>query len=626
MNHIIVGTAGHIDHGKTTLIKALTGIDTDRLEEEKKRGISIDLGFTHFDISPTEKIGIIDVPGHEKFLKNMLAGVSGMDMILLVVSADEGVMPQTREHLDILDLIGMKTGIIVVTKIDKVEEEFLPLVEEDIRESIQGTFLGEAPLVFVDSISRKGLNQLVDKIKELSYNLEGRDNDAPPRMNIDRIFSVKGFGSVVTGTLVEGTINVGDELTIYPKLISAKVRGIQVHNLDSEQAFAGQRVAINLANVDKDKIERGDVLAKSNMMTPTMMIDGKIRVVKSASKDIEHWDRIRVYHGAREILGRIVPLEDNLIPRGGEAYAQIRLEEELACKAGDKIVIRLYSPMETIAGGIIIDANPKKHSTANEDLVESLELKAQGDQKEVLENFLISAKDFVEIKTISEKLSLTTEFIKINLKILEDEKRAFIIQNLVAAVKTIDKIAQDCKSLLEGFHQRNPLRLGINREELKSRLKLNLKPKEYDILIEELINREVIKVVNSIVSIKYFEVSYSEAEKKIRNDINGLIKQDGLMPRNINDIIKTKESRIILESLIEQGQLIRVDEDLIYHKDIIQNLKADIAEIIKSKGSLELSDFKEKYGLSRKFTIALLEYFDRINFTKRLDGKRVLNK
>lgn len=626
MNHIIVGTAGHIDHGKTTLIKALTGTDTDRLEEEKKRGISIDLGFTHFDISDTEKIGIIDVPGHEKFLKNMLAGVSGMDMILLVVAADEGVMPQTREHLDILDLIGMKTGIIVVTKIDKVEEDFLPLVEDDIRDSIKGTFLGEAPLVFVDSISRKGLDELITKIAQLSKTVEGRNNDAPPRMNIDRIFSVKGFGSVVTGTLVEGTINLGEELTIYPKLLPAKVRGIQVHSKDSDQAFAGQRVAINLANVDKDKLERGDVLAKSNMMTPTMMLDAKIRVVDAASKDIEHWDRIRIYHGAREILGRIVPLESNFIQRGTEGYAQIRLEEELACKAGDKVVIRFYSPMETVAGGMIIDANPKKHSTANDELVKSLELKEQGDQKEVLENFLVAAKDFVEIKGISEKLSMTPEFIKEKLEDLEEENKVFIIQNIVASISTIDNIAENCKNMLAGFHQRNPLRLGINREELKSRLKLNLKPKEYDVLMQELEKRETVKVVNSIVSIKDFEVIYNESEKKIRNDLNGLIKQDGLMPRSVNDIVKTKEAKIILESLIEQGQLIRVDEDLIYHKDIIETLKDDITEIIKEKGSLELSDFKEKYQLSRKFTIALLEYFDRINFTKRLDGKRVLSK
>lgn len=624
MKHIIVGTAGHIDHGKTTLIKALTGINTDRLEEEQKRGISIDLGFSHFDISEEERIGIIDVPGHEKFLKNMLAGVAGMDLVMLVVSADEGVMPQTKEHLDILDLIGLKKGIIVITKIDKVEEDFLPLVEDDIRTSVKGTFLEEAPCIYVDSISRKGLDNLVELIKTVSSEVEGRDENAPARMYIDRIFSVKGFGSVVTGTLVEGMIKPDDELVIYPKELKAKVRGVQVHSKPAKAAFAGQRVAINLANVEKDKLERGDILAAPNSMSPTMMIDCKIRVIKEASKDIEHWDRVRLYHGAREILGRIVPLEANIILRGHESYAQIRLEEKLACKALDKIVIRMYSPMETIGGGVILDANPKKHSSADEKLVETFQIKEDGSPKDVIENYLHSVRDFVSVAEINEKLTFSQEHIKEQIKELSSENKVVTIANFAMHIENFKALSENGEKILKQYHEQNPLKQGMSREEFKSKLNLKLKPKEYDVFLEQLMKIKEINLNQSIIKLNDFKIVYTPEKQKLKDEILKKLREEDMTPSLVKDYIDTREKEEVIEGLLEEQLIVRVSEDLIYDKKVIDKFQAEIKALIQASNGMSMNDFRDKYGLSRKFTIALLDYFDRIKLTRRVGDKRLL--
>lgn len=624
MKHIIVGTAGHIDHGKTTLIKALTGINTDRLEEEQKRGISIDLGFSHFDISEEERIGIIDVPGHEKFLKNMLAGVAGMDLVMLVVAADEGVMPQTKEHLDILDLIGLKKGIIVITKIDKVEEDFLSLVEDDIRMSVHGTFLEDAPCVFVDSISRKGLDNLVELIKTVSEEVEGRNEDAPVRMYIDRIFSVKGFGSVVTGTLVEGTIRPDDELTIYPKELKAKVRGVQVHSKPAKAAYAGQRVAINLSNVEKDKLERGDILAAPNSMSPTMMIDCKIKVIREASKDIEHWDRVRLYHGAREILGRIVPLEANMIQRGYEGYAQIRLEEKLACKALDKIVIRMYSPMETIGGGVILDANPKKHSNADENLVEAFQIKEEGSPKDVIENYLNSVKAFVSVAEINEKLTFSQDHIKEYIKELSSEAKVVTVGNFAMHIQNFETLAESGENILRQYHQQNPLKQGMSREEFKSKLNLKFKPKEYDVFLEQLMKIKEINLKQSIIKLSDFEIVYTPEKQKLKDEILKKLREEGMTPSLVKDYIDTKEKEEVIEGLVEEQLIVKVSEDLIYDKKVIDKFQEEIKEMIQTNKGMSMNDFRDRYGLSRKFTIALLDHFDRVKLTRRVGEKRLL--
>ena len=623
MKHIIVGTAGHIDHGKTTLIKALTGVNTDRLGEEQKRGISIELGFSHFDLSEEERIGIIDVPGHEKFLKNMLAGVAGMDMVMLIVSADEGVMPQTREHLDILDMIGQKKGMVVITKIDNVDEDFLMLVEDDIRESIQGTFLEDAPFVMVDSLSKKGFDHLIETIKVLAEEVEGRNENAPARMFIDRLFTVKGFGSVVTGTLVEGTINIDDEMLLYPDETRVKVRGIQVHGQQASTAYAGQRVAINVAGIDKEKIERGDTLAAPGTMTPTMMIDCKVKILPEASKDVEHWDRIRLYHGAREILGRIVPLEGKTIARGQESYAQIRLEENFACKAGDRIILRAYSPMETIGGGMILDANPSKHSHADDSMIESFRVKEAGEPKDIVESYLMQAKDFVDHKEIIEKLSVSEkELVEIKNN-LQEEGKILAMGNHLIHMKNMENLADKAVQLLDSYHEQNSLKKGISREEFKSRMKISLRTKDYDMLIEELTKMKPIVEDKAILKKADFEITYSPEQEKIKTDILDRLKKEGLEPSLVKDYIDTPTKQTVMDGLMEQDLIVRVSDELIYDKKTIEKLTEEVKEILKSQNEISMNDIRDRYNLSRKFSIALLEYYDRIKITRRVGDKRL---
>ena len=623
MKHIIVGTAGHIDHGKTTLIKALTGVNTDRLGEEQKRGISIELGFSHFDLSEEERIGIIDVPGHEKFLKNMLAGVAGMDMVMLIVSADEGVMPQTREHLDILDMIGQKKGMVVITKIDNVDEDFLMLVEDDIRESIQGTFLEDAPFVMVDSLSKKGFDHLIETIKILAEEVEGRNENAPARMFIDRLFTVKGFGSVVTGTLVEGTINIDDEMLLYPDETRVKVRGIQVHGQQASTAYAGQRVAINVAGIDKEKIERGDTLAAPGTMTPTMMIDCKVKILPEASKDVEHWDRIRLYHGAREILGRIVPLEGKTIARGQESYAQIRLEENFACKAGDRIILRAYSPMETIGGGMILDANPSKHSHADDSMIESFRVKEAGEPKDIVESYLMQAKDFVDHKEIIEKLSVSDkELVEIKNN-LQEEGKILAMGNHLIHMKNMENLADKAVQLLDSYHEQNSLKKGISREEFKSRMKISLRTKDYDMLIEELTKMKPIVEDKAILKKADFEITYSPEQEKIKTDILDRLKKEGLEPSLVKDYIDTPTKQTVMDGLMEQDLIVRVSDELFYDKKTIEKLTEEVKEILKSQNEISMNDIRDRYNLSRKFSIALLEYYDRIKITRRVGDKRL---
>lgn len=622
MKHIIIGTAGHIDHGKTTLIKALTGINTDRLEEEQKRGISIDLGFSHFDLSETERIGIIDVPGHEKFLKNMLAGVAGMDLVMLIVAADEGVMPQTREHLDILDLIGGKRGIIVIAKIDNVEEEFLELVEEDVRASVQGTFLADAPAVFVDSISRKGLDQLMERIRTLSGELEGKNEHAQARMFIDRIFSIKGFGNVVTGTMIEGVIRPDDELMLYPQGLKVKVRGVQVHGEKADAGYAGQRVAINLSGIEKEKIDRGDSLAAPNSMTPSMMIDCKVRVLESATKDVAHWDRVRVYHGAKELLGRIVPLEGQSIARGQEGYVQLRLEEQIACKAGDKIVLRAYSPMETIAGGTVLDANASKHSSASAGLIETFQVKEKGTPKDIVESYLMQAEDFIDEREISERLSISAPLLKeIEAELVPQQVLLFGAQ--LIHKKRLEALADRGLAVIDQYHSQFTLKKGISREEFKSRMKITLKTKDYDQLIAYLSEHYGIVEDQAILRRADFTVRYTEEQAAIRDQILAQLRKEALTPSLMKDYIDTPAKQTVIEGMIEQELLVRVSDELIYEREVVTKLEAEVRALLEEQGEISMNDLRDRYGLSRKFCIALLEYFDRIRLTRRVGDKRL---
>ena len=454
MKNIIIGTAGHVDHGKTALIKALTGIETDRIKEEKKRGITIELGFAYLDLPDGEKAGIIDVPGHEKFVKNMLAGAGGIDLALLVIAADEGFMPQTREHLGILSLLNIPEGIIVITKKDMVDEDWLEVVCEDIRNEVKGTFLENAQMIAVSSYTGEGIEELRQAIFQLiDQKTQIKNPDIPFRIPIDRIFSVEGFGTVITGTLIEGKMKVGDPVTIYPSRLESRIRNLQVHSHDVEEAYAGQRVAVNLAGLKKTDLNKGDVVAAPNSMHTTMMIDIKLTVLKDCEREILNATRLHLYHGARDVLCKIVLLDRDSISAGESCYAQLRMTEEIATKPGDRFVIRFFSPLETIGGGVVLDDCPRRHKRSDAHALEILAIKegGSGDEK-LMQTVAEYGHSLPTLEKLASQLNRDAGELKEELDALcQGGKLLEPLPGRYLSGAVFDRLWDSCRGLLEQF-------------------------------------------------------------------------------------------------------------------------------------------------------------------------------
>ncbi len=626
MKNVIIGTAGHIDHGKTTLIKALTGRETDTLAEEKKRGISINLGFTYFDLPSNKRAGIVDVPGHEKFIKNMLAGASGLDMVLLVVAADEGVMPQTIEHMDILTFLNIKKGMIVLTKSDTVDEDFIELVKEDVREKVKGTFLEDAEIIEVDSISRRGMDELITKIDKMTDEIEDKNLNAPARLNIDRVFSIKGFGTVVTGTLIEGKINVDDDLVIYPKELKAKIRSIQVHGESVETAYAGQRTAINISNVKVEEVNRGDVLASEHSLEEAMMLDVRLSIVKHTDLGLKHWDRLRLYHGTREILCRAVPLEVEEINPGESGLVQLRLEESIVAKKGDKFVVRRYSPMETIGGGIVIDTNPKKHKRFDKAIIDALKVKEKGELSAILKEYLKNNfRNYPNIKEIMSYSGESEENVKKALNKLLDEKSVVCVNNMYMHINQYNLLKVNTENELKTYHKKFRLRKGMLKEEVRSKIESKFKTREFDILLDMFINDDIVKVEDNIVSLKNFKVVLNEKQLKIKNEIEKTLNLAGLNNiYTIEDITNNKkEYEEVLESLIG-NTVCRLEDSYIMSTKVYNDAKDRLVKYLKENNEITLGDYRDLVNSSRKNCMIILEDFDRNRITKRIENKRVL--
>ena len=625
MKNIIIGTAGHIDHGKTTLIKALTGRETDTLKEEKKRGISINLGFTYFDLPSKKRAGIVDVPGHEKFIKNMLAGASGLDMVLLVVAADEGVMPQTVEHLDILTYLNIKNGMIVLTKSDTVDEEFRELVKEDIREKVQGTFLEEAEIIEVDSISRKGLDELISKIDDMTEEIEDKNLNSPARLNIDRVFSIKGFGTVVTGTLIEGKISVDDDLVIYPKELPTKIRSIQVHGESVDTAYAGQRTAINISNVKVEEIERGDVLASVNSLEEAMMLDVKLSIVKHMNIGLKHWDRLRLYHGTREILCRAVPLEVEEINPGESGFVQLRLEESIVAKKGDKFVVRRYSPMETIGGGVIVDTNPRKHKRFDKNVIEALAVKEKGELTDILEEYIkANSKNYPNIKDIMSYSGENEANIKEALNKLIEENKIVAVNNMYMHIIQYDKLKEVLLKTLQDYHKKFRLRKGMVKEETRSKIESKFKTREFDILLDMFKNEDIIKVEDNMVSLAQFNVVFNEKQLQIKKLIENNLDTCGLDTiLTVEEVLAGKrEYEEVLEALI--GNTVeKLDDTYVMSKKIYEQAKDILLKYLDENKEITLGEYRDLVDSSRKNCMIILENFDRNKVTKRIENKRV---
>ena len=627
MKNIIIGTAGHIDHGKTTLIKALTGRNTDRWEEEQRRGITIDLGFTYFDLPSGDRAGIIDVPGHERFINNMVAGVVGMDLVLLVIAADEGIMPQTREHMDILNLLGIEKSIIVLNKCDLVDEEWLELVEEEVKEELHGTFLEHAPVVKVSAATGEGLDSLIDTIVHMtSDEVVSKDVQTIPRLPIDRAFTLSGFGTIITGTLVSGTITKEDTLEVYPIGKECKIRSIQVHGQDKNECYAGQRVAINLSNVKKKEIKRGCVLAPPNSMKNTDLLDVKLQILDSSMRILTNHTRLHFFTGTSEILCRAVLLDKEEIGPGESGYVQLRLEEEIAVRRGDKFVVRFYSPMETIGGGVILEPNPGVKRRFREEVIEELKRKESGSTADVIELHVKEHKDTLITMTELAKLTaLSVEEVQEDVKELEEQGLVcvFPMRKDTYVWHTDSKRAagQLLNQALKNYEDKYPYRYGMKKAEVQVTHFPKIKPNVFDKIIEKLIDEGHLKRVEEFLCTPEYEVRKDEIYGKVSKiliDTFAKAKYDFVRYSEIDfkgisrDIVDD-----ILNILLEEQKIVKVTDDMYTLSEYMQHAKELIQEKLQENPVITIAQVRDIFETSRKSAKPILEYMDGIKVTKK---------
>ncbi|MBW2595017.1 MAG: selenocysteine-specific translation elongation factor [Deltaproteobacteria bacterium] len=601
MKHIVLGTAGHVDHGKTALVKALTDIDTDRLKEEKERGITIELGFAPLILADGQKIGIVDVPGHEKFVKNMVAGAGGIDLVVMVIAADEGVMPQTREHLEICGLLGINRGLVALTKADMVDEDWLVLVQEDIKDFLKGTFLETSPIIPLSSITGAGLPDFLAALSEIISTLDERTDSGLFRLPVDRVFTMKGFGTVVTGTLASGKIKVGDTVEIMPSGATAKIRGIQIHNETSREAQAGQRTAINLQGVDRATIERGYVLTHASTFEASDRLDIHMKYLAGAGKKLKNRTLVRFHTGTSETISRIILPDREEIEPGEETYAQVIPKTPVVAMSGDRFVIRSYSPITTVGGGEIIDPLAKKrrkHTIPGE--TEKLNKGTEEDKTDV----------------ILERAGLAGI-----------SSRGLSIRTGLSYKDFQDKIMLE----IEAYHKKHPLKEGFSREELRITLGDFIDPKLFNKAVKDLEGDGKIVVEKENVRIEGYKVNLKDKEMQLREEIADIYRNSGLTPPSIKEIMeKFPERRAaatdILAVMINSKVLVKINEDLYFHSESIGRLKEDYRKLLIRDGKASPASFKDMTGLSRKFIIPLMEFFDKTKLTIRVENHRILRE
>ncbi|MBT2681078.1 selenocysteine-specific translation elongation factor [Bacillus sp. ISL-35] len=623
--YFTIGMAGHIDHGKTSLTKALTNVDTDRLKEEKERQISIELGFAPLYEDEELQISVVDVPGHERFIRQMIAGVAGIDLVVLVVAADEGVMPQTREHLDILGFLGIRSGIIAITKIDRVEEEFIELVKEDILGELKGTVFENAPFMMVDSLSKKGITELKELIISTLKEQEMRDVKGAFRLPIDQVFSVKGQGTVVRGTVYEGTVEEGQQLKVLPSGHEVRARQLQVHHQPAKKAFAGQRAAINLSGVSRDELERGEVLVSTEHFIVTNTIDVAIRVVEELDHLVKQRTPIKCHIGTAEVMGRIVFFDRNELKEdNGEILCQLRLDEKIVTKRGDRFIVRRPSPQETIGGGWVIDPRGNKYRFGQQ-TIEELEKKKAGTPIERMNAALYEAKSLT-VEELIKRTALDEGSILSNLK---DEQFVKISNKEYALTSVIDLIEEDIMDRLEDYHQENPMRPGMNKAELLQTLQKSFSKTLLEFIIENGISKGIFLRKDQYISLAAFAAHVPKNwEKRTENMINEL-RKDGLKVAYLNDYIKNAGipdsiSFELKRFLEDQGAIVLLDDQYAWYgehfADAVRKLKEQTGD------EFEVSQAKEAVELSRKYMIPFLERLDALGYTRRIENKRVWRK
>lgn len=624
MANIVIGTAGHIDHGKTTLIKALTGIETDTTSEEKKRGMSINLGFAYLDLPNNKRVGIVDVPGHEKFIKNMVAGLPGINLVLLVIDAAEGIMPQTKEHIDILTLLGIREFLLVLTKVDTVDPELKELVVEDIRDQLADTPLADAELIETDAVTGTGIKELLATIQTHSEEVQERSGSGSARLNVDRVFSVKGFGTVVTGTLLDGSVNAGDDLYLYPSQKKTRIRNIQVHETDVKSAQAGQRTALNLANIATDEIQRGDVLSVSEKLEDTWMLDVKVTCLPEVETGIGLWDRVRLLVGTREVMARTVPLGVDWIGPGEDGFLQLRLEEQVAVKERDRFILRSYSPMHTIAGGEVLDAAPHKHRRFKVEILESLKAKEEGSLDELIADFMVNKKQpFTKEKELQEYLGAEKEEIQPILAEMVAADRVMETKVGYLAQASYQKLADQATEILSSYHKQYRLRFGMPIEEFRSRMRGVLAEKEISTLIA-LLKADLVKEANDRLALQTFDVVFNSYQQAAKEKIEQTLAKNGFTPVKKEDLFGLdKNAEEVLEALSGDTVVFLTHEYVLLGKVFDQAVKV-IQDTITAHGQMTLGDFRDLTDSSRKSSMLILEYMDKQGITKRVENYRVL--
>lgn len=630
MTNLIIGTAGHVDHGKTMLVKALTGIDTDRLKVEKERGISIELGFAFCHLPGGRRAGIVDVPGHERFIKNMLAGVGGIDLVLLVVAADEGVMPQTREHMDIIQLLQINKGVIAITKVDLVDQELLELVHEEIAEFLQNTSLCNAPVVEVSAVTGQGLEELLREIDNIP--VEGKSISGPVRLPVDRVFSIIGFGTVVTGTLWSGVIRSGDTLEIMPQGLITRVRSLQVHGKKVNEAQAGQRVAVNITGVDVEQVPRGTVLIQPGILKPAYRMDARLLLLKNAPRPLINRRRVRFYLGTAEVLGRVILLDREELAPGETAYVQFLLEEPVVALKGDRFVIRSYSPMYTIGGGVIIDPVSKKHKRLHEEVIQTLVTRERGRPAEQVENYLNNRATLLTAGEIAAAIGISPEETSVALTELgtENKIQVVIVDNDKYFVfrKIYQRWMEELKNLLSTYHRQYPLREGFPREELRSRLFSGFTTRQLQSLLKVMEGDQVIKLNLQTVALFDFKPLFDSSEEELFQQLEETYREQSFQPPDWDSVsrqagLNEVQSREILQYCLHRGIMIKVADDLYFHAGAIDAAKKMLLDFLAAKGEISIGEARNLLQTSRKYALPLLEYFDRVRITRRVGDKRV---
>lgn len=618
--HFILGTAGHIDHGKTALVKALTGVDTDRLKEEKARGLTIDLGFAHFGDQAT----IIDVPGHEKFIKNMVAGVSTIDLVLFVVAADDGVMPQTREHLDILNILQVKSGIIVITKKDMVDADWLELVKDDIRELVQGTMLADAEIVAVSAISGDGIDDLRERIHSYFTSLPLRHNRGVFWLPVDRSFSMKGFGTVVTGSVLSGQLQSGDFVDILPQGQKLRVRGIQRHNKTSAAAEIGDRAAINLQGIARDQIKRGDVLTSPGYFKATSRIHCKLQLLENA-RELKPNIRVRLHLGTTEIMARLKPIDKAKIEPGQSGYVQLNLEHPAAARRLDPFVIRQYSPARTIGGGIVLDANAVPFRRRDSLLLKRLQGLEKEDPAELIsEQFFTTASGTLTIDELVSKTGMAAETVKPVLEQMTKQGEVLAISKKNYLHKSrLDALQQNILADLDEYHTQNPASPGFRKAELTQKISGALSQQVLQFAMDSLGKSEQIKESEGLIALADHEIQLDSKLALSKDRAEKLLLEQAYSPESPADLaanlkLTRKEMQTILDVLAVEQKIVRFEGDIFMHAQRVAEAKVRLMQYLRDKGKMTVPEFKNLIGgVSRKFALPLLNYFDAKEITLR---------